>query len=549
MPCSAVTRQSTGWQQPENWTTFREALRVCKSEGYRGVGFVFRFPYVGIDLDDCIEEDGMMNALAREVTSRLDTFAEYSRSGKGLHLYCKVTEPIKALKTAGIEIYGEGRFFIATGKELDTGQLDVTDQTKGIHELLVRYGVRPASEQVQKEICVEGERNNRMAAEIGRLYRFYDKTTVRVMAHALNKQICKPPLEDAEVEAILKSIGRRDVEYCPPATMQQHDWEHVEGKRDLDKVPYKGIAKPRGRYISTGFPTLDYDMNDLAPGCVTLLTGRSNAGKSVIVRQIIANAIGQDHKAMLILGEGDQEVFINSLYQCVIGRNQKLYDQVRVNKRWHKEPKGFALAALQRWHRNKMSLFIKSESKFQTMDDLFKMINYEVDAHGHHLIVIDNLMSILTTTATEKNEDQARFMQACHDLAITHRVHVILVLHPRKGQKGDGMEMEDISGSSDLYNKADNVIAVVREYEQSKVLSGMSGRIELLKNRYYPDLTKINTTFDYETGLLHEVFDGKPLPYLFGWEQHLDPAETPQEVLTIVQGRLEDVCLRQMGED
>ncbi len=524
-PYSAVTKTPQGWQLKDNWTTFTEALRVRKEDGFTGVGFVFSFPYVGIDLDGCIEEDGLMDSFAREITNKIDTFTEYSKSGKGLHLYCKVTEPVKALKTDFIEIYGEGRFFVVTGRELDAGQLEVTEQTENIKELIAKYdpAKKRTTERSQGVRFVKGERNNRMAAEIGRMFNYWDKETVYSMAHTLNRSICKPPLDSKELDTIIESMGKRDVKQLPPKSMKQHDWEHIEGKRDLDKVPYKGIVKRPGAYISTGIETLDYAINDLAPGCVTLITGRMNGGKTVFVKQIIANAISGGNKVFSISGEGDQELSINALYECAIGRDKRYFDYVKVNKRYHKEPKEFVLRALKRWHEGKLSLFNKGDSKFKTTSELFEMVDYEVRVNHFNLVVIDNLMSILTAKATEKNEAQADFMQKCHDLADLYKIHIILVLHPNKEyRRGNDLEVEQISGTSDLYNKADNIIAVIREYDEDKTKLGINGRIALLKNRYYPDLIKCDTHFDHETGLLLEIKDNEPMAYMFNWEKYLD---------------------------
>jgi archaellum biogenesis ATPase FlaH len=536
-PYSAVTMSPQEWQKKDNWTTYNDALRVCREHGFTGIGFVFSFPYVGIDLDRCIEDDGLMNSFSSEITKAVDTFTEYSRSGKGLHLYCKVTEPIKALKTDFIEIYGEGRYFIATGKEFDAGQLEVTDQTVNIKGLIAKYGVvvKQTIEMAQAVQVSAGGRNNRMTAEVGRMFNYWDKATVHDMAHTLNQSICKPPLGDQELDTIIESMSKREVKQLPPKPMQQQVWEHIDGKRDLDKMPYKGIARPRGSYISTGIESLDYAINDLAPGCVTLVTGRTNGGKSTLIKQIIANAISGNNKVFSISGEGDQELSINALYECVIGTDRRYFDSVKINKRYHKEPKEHVLNALKKWHEGKLTMFNKGESKFRGTGELFEMVGHEVKTNHYNLIIIDNLMSILTSKATEKNEAQADFMQRCHDLANLYKIHIILVLHPNKEyRKGEELEVEQISGTSDLYNKADNIIAVIREYKEEKTQQGINGKIVLLKNRYYPNLVTCDTHFDHDTGLLLEIKDSEPVTYAFNWERYLEipqggwePAEKP----------------------
>jgi archaellum biogenesis ATPase FlaH len=382
------------------------------------------------------------------------------------------------------------------------------------------------------------------------MFNYWDADTVRMMAHVLNKNMCRPPLPDSEVDTIVKSIGKREIHPTPARSMEQRDWEHVEGKRDLREKPYRGILKPKGRFVPTGICNVDSAINDLAPGCVTLLTGRSNAGKTLIVKQIAARAIDYGNKVFIVSGEGDQEYFLNSLYQAVIGRDKWFYDEVKINKKWLKEPKAYVLNALRRWHDGKLTLFNNVESKFDTMDELFEMMNYEAETHEHNLIVIDNLMSILKAKATEKNEAQADFMQKCHDLAITHGIHILLVLHPNKEyRKGDEFDFEFISGTSDLYNKADNILVVIREYSPAKIAAGQSGKIIVLKNRYYSDLPTIDLSFDHETGLLLESYEGIPVSYEFEWLRYIDLDEAPAGVLNAVREAQDERQLREPGEE
>lgn len=308
----------------------------------------------------------------------------------------------------------------------------------------------------------------------------------------------------------------------------------IEGRRDLEKTPYKGLNSRPGKYISTGLNSIDYGLNDLAPGRTTLITGRSNDGKSTLVKQIIANAINQDTKVYLMSGEGDQEVFLNEFYQCVIGKDDDLFDLVKINKRYRKEPKKEVLKQLQKWHYQKLTLFNKGDSKLKTIDELTAMLEMEIKLNNYNLVVIDNLMSILSVQASEKYEQQADFMQRLSDLAGAYNTHIILVLHPNKTyRKGQGMDFEQISGTSDLYNKADNILSVIREFDEDKKAQGINGYVKILKNRYFSDLTQIETYFDEETRLLLERSeDGAVLAYNFNWRiGQFIPPEHYQEVI------------------
>ncbi|WP_130807669.1 DnaB-like helicase C-terminal domain-containing protein [Senegalia massiliensis] len=298
----------------------------------------------------------------------------------------------------------------------------------------------------------------------------------------------------------------------------------IEGRWDLDKKPYEGIDTQSGKYVPTGLPSIDYALNDLVPGFTTLITGRSNGGKSTFVRQVIVNAIDKGNKVYLMNGEENKNKVVNKLYQCVIGRDKGNYDSVKINKRYKKEPKPNVLKKLREWHKEKLVLFNKGDSKLKTIDELINMLELEIKINNYNLIVIDNLMSILSVKAAEKYEQQADFMQRLHDLADNYNTHIVLVLHPNKTyRKGQSMDMEQISGTSDLYNKADNIISVVREYEEEKINLGVNGEISVIKNRDFDDLPKVDVHFDKDTGLLLEIDEetNQAVGYSFNWDKSI----------------------------
>ena len=114
---------------------------------------------------------------------------------------------------------------------------------------------------------------------------------------------------------------------------------------------------------------------------------------------------------------------------------KKYYDTVKINKRYRKEPKKEVLENLKEWHSKKLVLFNKGDSRLKTIEQLTKMLEYEIKINKYDLVVIDNLMSILSVQASEKYEQQADFMQRLCDLASVYSTHIILVLHPNKTYK------------------------------------------------------------------------------------------------------------------
>lgn len=126
-------------------------------------------------------------------------------------------------------------------------------------------------------------------------------------------------------------------------------------------------------------------------------------------------------------------------------------------------------------------------------------------------------------------------MQRLHDLADSYNTHIILVLHPNKTyRKGQDMDMEQISGTSDLYNKADNIISVSREYEEDIINQGVHGKVSILKNRDFPDIVQIETHFHKETGLLLEI--DKNTGDIMAYSFNVDNNEPPIEGFQLVVG-------------
>ena len=92
------------------------------------------------------------------------------------------------------------------------------------------------------------------------------------------------------------------------------------------------------------------------------------------------------------------------------------------------------------------------------------------------------------------------------------------------------MDFEQISGTSDLYNKADNIIAVTRfrpnDEDNNNYEQGIHGKISVLKSRYYSELPSAKIHFDAETKLLLEIkSSGNIGGYTFNWDKEA-PAET-----------------------
>jgi hypothetical protein len=129
---------------------YEDAVAAVEANGphFAGVGFCFTADddIVGIDLDDCLP----IQADAREILERFQTYAEVSPSGKGIKLFGRATKaPGSRNRTSDvagfkqIEVYDADRFFTVTGDQFGFST-EVADVQEGMDWLCDKF-LAPAS--------------------------------------------------------------------------------------------------------------------------------------------------------------------------------------------------------------------------------------------------------------------------------------------------------------------------------------------------------------------------------------------------------------------
>lgn len=118
---------------PETWSDFETAVEV--SSDFAGIGFMFEGSgYFGVDLDDM----DVHGAVVREFIETLQSYAELSQSGKGVHIICKGKIPAGGRRRGNVEMYDSGRFFVMTGNYCSQF-VDIAECTEKIKSLHAKY--------------------------------------------------------------------------------------------------------------------------------------------------------------------------------------------------------------------------------------------------------------------------------------------------------------------------------------------------------------------------------------------------------------------------
>ena len=146
MPINPNTGRGAMSNNPKTWTDYQTAFDAYEKYGYTGIGYMFTKEdgCVGVDIDHCYNpETGEFNDTAKAIIARKPTYAEFSPSGDGVHLYFKGEKPSGSSKNteSGVEMYDSTRYFTVTGKQL-AGSLDDIAKDDGalawIHENYIR---------------------------------------------------------------------------------------------------------------------------------------------------------------------------------------------------------------------------------------------------------------------------------------------------------------------------------------------------------------------------------------------------------------------------
>lgn len=131
-PASGKNAQSNN---PATWGTFKQAIKACETFGFDGIGFMFAPPYFGIDLDHCMDKLDFVD----EFVETLQSYAEISKSGNGIHIICKGELPDGSRRKGGVEMYSTGRYFICTGNVYNQAYKEIKDCTESVKVLHSKY--------------------------------------------------------------------------------------------------------------------------------------------------------------------------------------------------------------------------------------------------------------------------------------------------------------------------------------------------------------------------------------------------------------------------
>lgn len=313
---------------------------------------------------------------------------------------------------------------------------------------------------------------------------------------------------------------RPQVEAPRPIEAPKPDGKEWLSMEDIQYLDMKNIAA-----IPTGHEGFDRKALGFILGEISIVSGLNGSGKSSWLNCISLNAIQRGFKVAMFSGELMKEKVKTWLNQVAAGR--EFVKRVYGYDDFYYVPRDVT-AKIDAWTKDKIFLY---DNKYgRNWSRLLESVKNVVEQRGVNLLILDNLMTLdLDSFGGDKNEKQSSFVNSLADLAKQANIHIILVAHPRKSLTF--LRREDIGGSGDITNLADNVYIIHRcnkdfekrapeflgQDEVNKITQcdGFSNVVEVCKNRFVGSVDNIFGYY-YETET-RRFMESRTEHVVYGW--------------------------------
>lgn len=283
-------------------------------------------------------------------------------------------------------------------------------------------------------------------------------------------------------------------------------------------------------FIKTGIKKLDGITQGLILSATSIWTGTNGSNKSGMVGQIALNVINSGQgKVAIFSGELPDKRFKRWLYVQASGKDHNIRRRNESGEEidFYETPQRVK-DKITAWLGNKLYLY-DNKAGFeieQVGNAILDLISKDKEVK---LIFVDNLFVIgIGKLSADKYEAQKQLLLRMTRTAQKHNVHIGFICHPTKLKSL--IRKEDVSGSSDITNCADQVFILHRNtadfrsrskeffgWKDDNPIYGFDNVVEIAKDRE-------NGNIEQFLGLYYEkeskrVLNFKGENFHYGWEK------------------------------
>ena len=292
-------------------------------------------------------------------------------------------------------------------------------------------------------------------------------------------------------------------------------WEEAEeippyGLLEASCVERVDIA--RQPKTKSGIPALDQMIGGLYDGELSIWTGKRKEGKSTMLGLPILSALREGRRVCIYSGELPAWRYKAWLMNMAAGPDHLEAEVTDTGKTVYSVRKDVA-AQIDLWWKNRLFIVDNCAVDIHQIGVLLSVCRHAWKRYGCSCFVLDNLMTV-AMKGEDKYDAQSRFVGQLVDFAHETGAHIHLVAHRRKGsadRKGKS-DADEVAGSSDITNRADNVFAVSRIAEED---DPFDARLEVTANRDFGETGTIGLKFDPRSRRYYQ----NNLHWKCGWEE------------------------------
>ncbi len=289
----------------------------------------------------------------------------------------------------------------------------------------------------------------------------------------------------------------------------------INGILDVSKITDDEQIS-RNRTFS-GIPSLDKAIGGFSGGEMSVWTAKRGEGKSTLISQMIPEAVAIGKQVCVYSGEMRATAFRQILYRQIAGTRNicKKIDSFTGKELYFTSES--AVKKIDSWIRDRVFIVDIKTANAHDEDNIISLFEYAYRRKHCRVFVVDNIMTTELKNEAKLGQWRAQSLFASRLVAFAQRfdVHVHLVAHPRK-TKESKFDSDDVGGSGDITNKADNVFQLSRVADENVDEAGCSAAIRILKNRMYGERSTVKLDFD---PISKRFYPAGGTPYRkFDWE-------------------------------
>jgi len=224
---------------------------------------------------------------------------------------------------------------------------------------------------------------------------------------------------------------------------------------------------------STGWECLDYYLQGLRKGEVTVVTADTGAGKTTFCTQLMVNCAMQGIPVWINSWEMKPETTMRKLASIILRRPMKVCNfSAQESEQFDK------------WAAH-YKVYINPNTIGIDINALAKQL-VQAQCLGIEIVMLDHLDYLVSTKKEKLHEAIDDTVKRLHELAFALGMHFLLICHPRQSSSGsEEVGMHGLKGSSSIKQYADNIIILHRCARTDPQSDPNKVKVRIAKNRMF----------------------------------------------------------------